>query len=116
LRLPESVKVMVREGALSAGHARTLIGAEDAEARARQIVDAALNVRQAEQRSSNQKKPSSNKALEKDADTAALERDLTQRLGLAVNVHHRGDKGGELRVSYKTLEQLDEIVRRLGRT
>lgn len=116
LRLPESVKVMVREGALSAGHARTLIGAEDAEARARQIVDAALNVRQAEQRSSNQKKPSPNKALEKDADTAALERDLTQRLGLAVAVHHRGDKGGELRVSYKTLEQLDEIVRRLGRT
>ena len=54
--------------------------------------------------------------LEKDADTAALERDLTQRLGLAVAVHHRGDKGGELRVSYKTLEQLDEIVRRLGRT
>jgi ParB family chromosome partitioning protein len=116
LRLPESVKVMVREGALSAGHARTLIGAEDAEARARQIVDAALNVRQAEQRSSNQKKPSLNRVLEKDADTAALERDLTQRLGLAVAVHHRGDKGGELRVSYKTLEQLDEIVRRLGRT
>jgi len=116
LRLPESVKVMVREGALSAGHARTLIGAEDAEARARQIVDAALNVRQAEQRSSNQKKPSPNRVLEKDADTAALERDLTQRLGLAVAVHHRGDKGGELRVSYKTLEQLDEIVRRLGRT
>lgn len=115
LRLPESVKVMVREGALSAGHARTLIGAEDAEVRARLIVDAALNVRQAEQRSSNQKKPSPNRVLEKDADTAALERDLTQRLGLAVNVHHRGDKGGELRVSYKTLEQLDEIVRRLGR-
>jgi len=115
LRLPESVKVMVREGALSAGHARTLIGAEDAEARARQIVDAALNVRQAERRSSNQKKPSPSKGLEKDADTAALERDLTQRLGLAVAVHHRGDKGGELRVSYKTLEQLDEIVRRLGR-
>jgi ParB family chromosome partitioning protein len=116
LRLPESVKAMVREGQLSAGHARTLIGAEDAEARARQIVDAALNVRQAEQRSSNQKKPSPNKGLEKDADTAALERDLTQRLGLTVSVHHRGDKGGELRVTYKTLEQLDEIVRRLGRT
>ncbi len=115
LRLPESVKVMVREGALSAGHARTLIGAEDAEARARLIVDAALNVRQAEQRSLNQKNPSPNRVLEKDADAAALERDLTQRLGLAVAVHHRGDKGGELRVSYKTLEQLDEIVRRLGR-
>ncbi len=117
LRLPDSVKAMIREGQLTAGHARTLIGAPDAEARAKAIVESALNVREAEQRSDKIKKAIQGNGFEKDADTAALEKQLADKLGLQVEIHHRGEaKGGEVKIRYKTLEQLDEICRRLSRT
>jgi ParB family chromosome partitioning protein len=114
LKLPESVKAMVRDGRLTAGHARTLIGAPDAEARAKAIVESALNVRQAEQRSPTKSgRPSA--PPEKDPDTRALEASLSNVLGLKVQIVDKGKKGGELRVEYRTLEQLDDVIRRLSR-
>jgi ParB family chromosome partitioning protein len=116
LKLPESVQSMLRDGKLTAGHARTLIGAPDAEARAKAIVEAELNVREAEQRSEKVRKAIQKNALEKDPDTIALEKQLADKLGLQVEIHHRGDKGGEVKIRYRTLEQLDEICRRLSRS
>jgi ParB family chromosome partitioning protein len=114
LRLPEPVKGLIRDGRLSAGHARTLIGADDPEGRALEIVEASLNVRQAEQRAH----PKSGKhggKVEKDADTKAMELSISNALGLNVQIVHKGDKGGDIRITYKTLEQLDEIKRRLSK-
>ena len=117
LRLPDSVKAMLRDGQLTAGHARTLIGAPDAAARAKAIVEASLNVREAEHRSGNIRKSILKNGLNRDADTVALERQLAEKLGLKVEIHHRGEKkGGEVKIRYKTLEQLDEVCRRLSRT
>jgi len=113
LKLPDSVKAMVRDGRLTAGHARTLVGLADAEERARAIVEGGLNVRQAEQRSAKKTKPAVHH--EKDADTKALESSLTNMLGLKVQIADHGEKGGELRIAYKTLEQLDDLIRRLNR-
>ncbi|HEX3943171.1 MAG TPA: ParB/RepB/Spo0J family partition protein [Rhizomicrobium sp.] len=117
LKLPESVKVMIRDGRLSAGHARTLVGAPDAEARARAIVEAGLNVREAEAKA--KPKPKTNgaeSARAKDADTKALESSIGNILGLSVEIAHRGAKGGDLKIAYKTLEQLDDLVARLSRS
>jgi ParB family chromosome partitioning protein len=114
LKLPESVKAMVRDGRLTAGHARTLIGAPDAEARAKAIVESALNVREAEQRSHTKSgKQASGPA--KDPDTRALEASISNILGLKVQIMDKGKRGGELRVEYRTLEQLDDVIRRLNR-
>lgn len=112
LKLPDSVKTLVREGKLSAGHARTLVGRADAEALAHQILEAGLNVRQAERRSPRSK---GHRAPEKDPDTKALEHSLSNVLGLKVDIADRGDAGGHLTISYKTLEQLDDLIRRLSR-
>ncbi len=112
LKLPDSVKTLVRDGKLSAGHARTLVGRADAEALAHQILEAGLNVRQAERRSPRSK---GHRAPEKDPDTKALEHSLSNVLGLKVDIADRGDAGGHLTISYKTLEQLDDLIRRLSR-
>jgi ParB family chromosome partitioning protein len=114
LKLPEAVKAMVRDGRLSAGHARTLIGVEDPEARANDILRGALNVREAEQRSKT-KSGSPPKPHLKDADTKALEENVSNRLGLKVQILHKGEKGGEMRIAYRTLEQLDDLIRRLNK-
>ena len=85
--------------------------------RAREIVEGGLNVRQAEQRSAG-KSAKSGKAhapAEKDADTRALESSLANMLGLKVEILDKGEKGGEVRIAYKTLEQLDDVIRRLNR-
>jgi len=117
LKLPESVKTMIRDGRLSAGHARTLVGAPDAEARARAIVEAGLNVREAEAKAKPKSKTNgAERSRNKDADTKALEASLENILGLSVEIAHRGAKGGELTIAYKTLEQLDDVVGRLSRT
>lgn len=113
LSLPEEVQEMLDDGRLSAGAARALITAEDPVKLAREIVTRGLNVRDAEkirQRASTPKP-----APEKDADTKALEDSLEAALGLRVGIKHRGERGGDVRISYKTLEQLDEICRRLSR-
>jgi len=113
LRLPDGVKALIREGKLTAGHARTLLNAPDPEAAAREILAGAMNVRQAEQRSSR-KKPSVSKH-HPDPNIVQLEESISNRLGLKVEIIHKGDKGGEIRVRYKSLEQLDDITRRLSR-
>ncbi len=116
LRLPESVRIMIRNGQLTAGHARTLIGAPDAEARAKAIVEAELNVREAEQRSDKVRKAIQKNGLGKDPDTAGLEKQLADKLGLQVEINDRGEKGGQVTIRYRTLEQLDEVCRRLSRS
>jgi len=117
LKLPDSVKAYINAGKLSAGHARALIGQPDPEIAAREIVEKGLNVRQVEALTQTGPKAKVAKAraqVSKDADTAALERRLSDALGLTVQIDHKS-KGGVLRVRYRTLDQLDEIVRRLER-
>ena len=115
LRLPEDVREMVASGSLTAGHARTLITAEDPAALARQIVSGGLSVRDAEALSQQRDVPQRNKPnqAERDADTVALERRLSDALGLSVSVAH-GERGGKVEIRYKTLEQLDGICARLA--
>jgi ParB family transcriptional regulator, chromosome partitioning protein len=117
LRLPDAVKAYINAGKLSAGHARALINQADPEAVAREIVEKGLNVRQVEALGQEQAEASGKKIRThmraiKDADTLALEKRVSDALGLVVGIDHRG-KGGMLRVRYRTLEQLDDVVRRL---
>ncbi|WP_235981638.1 ParB/RepB/Spo0J family partition protein [Methylobrevis albus] len=119
LKLPDAVKAYVNDGQLTAGHARALITAPDPTALARKIVDEGLSVRAAEQMAQKalekpQAAPETKARPEKDADTKALERQLSDILGLTVEIGHRPNGSGELRIRYKSLEQLDEVVRRLG--
>ena len=116
LKLPAPVQAHVRSGALTAGHARALLTVEDPEGAARRIVEEGLSVREAEAIGSKPgRKPSrrsSGPAGEKDADTRALEKQLADALGLEVAISH-GAGGGDVRIRYRTLEQLDEVCRRL---
>lgn len=113
LRLPEVVKTMVRDGRLTAGHARTLLSADNPEKRAREILEGALNVREAEQRSTPHKVRVP-KGVARDPNVEDYERRISNALGLKVQILHKGEEAGELRVHYSTLEQLEEVVRRLG--
>lgn len=116
LKLPDSVQELVREGALSAGHARALIGDEDAEQLARDIVRKDLSVRDVEaliQRRGKNKNSGQGKAVHKDADTRAAERELSDALGLSVNMVAGKGQKGELRIAYSSLEQFEEVRRRL---
>jgi len=112
LKLPDAVKTLIVEGKLTAGHARTLVGTPDAERRAKEIVEGALNVRQAEQKARAPKKAS--KPAAKDTDTKSIEQSVSNALGMTVKIEHKGDRGGEVRIAYKSLEQLDEIMQRLS--
>lgn len=114
LKLPDSVKRLISEGKLTAGHARALIGAPNPDALAREILAGALNVRQAEKKVQPPRAGGSRKPAGKDADTRALEHSLSNSLGMDVNIEHQGKKGGQVKVRYRTLEQLDEIIRRLN--
>ena len=116
LRLPDTIRTMLSEGALSAGHARTLVNAADPAGLARRIVDQGLSVRQAEALAQepaggSARSPGREKAA-KDPDTLALEKLLSDATGLSVVINHR-ERGGELRISYRSLEQLDDLCRRL---
>ncbi len=112
LNLPEEVRNMLDDGRLTAGHARALLGTSDPVALARQIVRGGLNVRQAERiKQTGSAKPPS--PPEKDPDTVALEKNLTNALGVHVELLHDAKKGGTVKIRYTTLEQLDEICRRL---
>ncbi|WNK00237.1 ParB/RepB/Spo0J family partition protein [Thalassospiraceae bacterium LMO-JJ14] len=116
LALDGKVKRLVEEGLLSAGHARTLIGVDGAYEKARKIIDKNLSVRQAEQLAKKSTASSSTSkkshAKPKDVDTLALERDLSNMLGLKVSVEGHGEKG-ELRIAYDNLDQLDLVINRL---
>jgi len=117
-KLPAEVQAYIASGQLSAGHARALIGVPDPAASAKQIVEQGLSVRQAEALAHvegvpvrKSQKPRGGKV--KAADTVALEKRVSDALGLAVSIDHR-DPGGMVHVRYRDLEQLDEIVRRLN--
>lgn len=115
LKLPEDVRGMLARGELTAGHARTLITADDPAALAKRIVGGGLSVREAEvltQREINAPKRKPAPADDKDADTAALEKRLSDALGLHVAIDHK-DQGGRLEIRYRTLEQLDGICMKL---
>jgi ParB family chromosome partitioning protein len=118
LKLSDTIKAYVQSGQLSAGHARALIGQPNAEELAAEIVKRGLNVRQVEALARKDGKKQARKArqtgqLGKDADTEALENRLTNALGLLVTIEHRPNGGGVLQVRYRTLEQLDDVVKRL---
>lgn len=122
LQLPDEVQTYLREGKLSAGHARALITSDDPSALARRVIQQGLSVRETErltkQPKSHQKsggaQPRARKAVEKDADTRALEGDLTANLGMKVEINHTpGAEAGSITISYMDLEQLDELCMRL---
>jgi ParB family chromosome partitioning protein len=120
LRLPESVKAYLRDGKLSAGHARMLVGQPNAESLANEIVSRGLNVRQVEAmaRDSGKKQAREVRAeakSRKDPDTVALEKRVSDVLGMQVSVSHKGAGAGVLSIAYRDLEQLDEVLRRLER-
>jgi ParB family transcriptional regulator, chromosome partitioning protein len=120
LNLPAEVQAMLTDGRLSAGHARALIGAPDALALAREVVERGLNVRETESLTRRSPERASAKAPRKggvvrNPDIDALENDLSEILGLEVELLDRGG-AGELRLSYATLEQLDDLCRRLMRS
>lgn len=118
LTLPDGVLAMLADGRLSAGHARALVGASDPTALANRVVKEGLNVRLAEALAKKDEKGDSARAARapkaKDADTVAFERDLSEKLGLKVEIDDRGGKG-EIRIGYSSLEQLDDFCRRLLR-
>jgi len=113
LNLPAAVVDHVRAGRLTAGHARALLGTADPEARAREIIAGEMSVRQTEQRSSQGKQKLRHAAKTTDPNIKATEASLSKWLGLNVQIVHKGEKGGDLRISYKTLEQLDDLIHRL---
>ncbi len=118
LQLPQSVQDHVLYGRLTAGHARAILSAADPEALAQVIVDKGLSVRDAEALAKPSagaaKKSSGPRKAPKDTDTAALETDLEDVLGMSVDITDRGG-AGEVRIKYATLEQLDDLCRRLTR-
>jgi ParB family transcriptional regulator, chromosome partitioning protein len=120
LKLPQSVRGMVQSNTLSAGHARALVGAKDPEALAGLIVSRGLSVRQTEalvQKATEGKlKPARKKTfVEKDVDVLALEELTSSKLGLRVTIASNGP-AGTLSIEYKTLDQLDDLLSRLGQT
>lgn len=114
LKLPESVKAKVAEGKITAGHARALLSLPNPEEAAEAIAEGRLTVRDAESMARLETKslPGMKPARHPDADTLAIERSLSDILGLHVFLRH-GERGGELRIRYRTLEQLDDLCRRL---
>ena len=119
LKLSEPIKAYIHSGKLSAGHARMLVGQPNAEEFAEDIVARGLNVRQVEtmarksgQEQAKELKPK--RRTGKDADTVALEKRVSDALGLQVTVDHHGG-WGVLHIHYSNLEQLDEVLKRLER-
>ena len=116
MRLPGTVQEHLEAGRLTPGHARALLGLDDAEALAERIIRQGLNVRQCEAMAKRSRDGIPDVKLpakrEKDADTQLLEDDLSEVLGLEVDLRDKGGSG-ELRLRYKTLEQLDDLCRRL---
>ncbi len=119
LTLPEEVQTWLREGQLSAGHARALITTADPVALARQVIARGLSVRETERLAKAPTKPAAprpDRRHEKDADTRVLEQDLSANLKMKVVIDHKGHDGGHLVITYKTLEQLDELCQLLSQT
>ena len=124
LGLPDRVKALLEEGALTAGHARALAVAADAVALAERVVAERLGVRDTErlvrgEAGEEARRAASRRARapapRRDPDTLALEFDIADSLGLTVRIHPKTDESGEIRIAYAALEQLDEVCRRLRR-
>jgi len=121
LKLPESVKTAMLDGALTAGHARALLAVKDPEGVARRVVDDGLTVRDVERIGQGEAEAAAVEAARppraprrsKDAETRTLEQALESVLGLGVRVDHKGE-GGELRIKYRSVEQLDAFCRRFN--
>ena len=118
LKLSDAVKAYINSGKLTAGHARLLVGQPNAEELAEQIVARGLNVRQVEEMARRDGKKQAREVrrtgrLGPDPDAAALEKRLTDALGLSVRILHRVDGEGVISIRYRNLEQLDDITRRL---
>lgn len=123
LKLSEPVKQLVRTGKISAGHARLLVGQPNAELIAHEIIDKGWSVRDleadmrkdvaAQLRDMRREAKGFVVNIPKDPDTRALERRLSDALGLDVSVDHRGESG-TLRIKYRNLEQLDAVLKKLG--
>ncbi|TQS70436.1 ParB/RepB/Spo0J family partition protein [Rhodobacteraceae bacterium] len=117
LNLPDEVQDYLRDGKLTAGHARAMITADDPIALARESVSKGLSVREVERRAKSPKTDKNSKARtrpEKDADTRLLEGDLGATLGMKVDINHKGAAGGSLTVHYKDLDQLDKLCQLLS--
>jgi ParB family chromosome partitioning protein len=117
LKLPPSIRAYIFKGKLDAGHARMLVGQPNAEKLAEEIVARGLNVRQVEEiarqeSGRNGKSPSRKRSAEKNADTLALEKRLSDALGLVVSIDHRGESG-VVSIRYGNLDQLDDLAQRL---
>lgn len=119
LTLPADVQDLLQEGKLTAGHARALITAPDPSALAKQVVAKGLSVREVERMAKQPvgHKPEKKAKIkpEKEADTVALERDLSASLGMKVTIDHKpGEEAGTLSIRYSTLDALDDLCGKLG--
>jgi len=123
LNLPEDVLELVRQGDLTAGHARTLVPSKNPEKLAKQIIAGGLSVRAAEAlikkehqaENGGAEKRTARPTGEKDADTRALEGDLSANLGLKVTLNHKpGQEAGQMVLHYTTMDELDELCQRLS--
>ena len=117
LNLPDQVQGFVREGKISAGHARALITAPDPVTMARKVIDRNLSVRETEalaRQQAERPEPAARVRAEKDADTRALEADLSAHLKMRVRIEHAGQEGGRLTITYRALDQLDRLCQALG--
>ncbi len=119
MKLPADVQSLVSDGALTAGHARALITADNPQELAQRIVEGGLSVREAEMLAQKQGQaaedggsPKAKSKAQKDADTLALEKTLSDVLGLKVSIDHK-ERGGKVEIKYRTLEQLDDVCQRL---
>jgi ParB family transcriptional regulator, chromosome partitioning protein len=116
LNLPDATQKKIEDGSLTAGHARALIATDTPEELADKIIKLSLTVRQAEELA-RETTPGSKKTKaksEKDADTRALEKQMSEAMGLGVEIKHRDKAGGQVIINYKTLDQLDDVIRKLG--
>lgn len=121
LNLPEATRKLLSDGAISAGHGRALLAVDHPDAVARRIVEEGLTVRDIESlgkaprapETKSAKSPAAKPAAEKDADTRAMEKLLSDALGMKIAIHHQGE-GGEISVRYETLDQFDALCRLLS--
>lgn len=124
LQLPEEVQAYLRDGKLSAGHARALITADDPVGLARKVIQLGLSVRETERLAKKaasdtadqgEAQPKVRKSGEKDADTRALEGDLSANLGMKVMIQHdKGQESGLISIRYTSLDELDDLCQKLG--
>ena len=112
LSLPQSIQDMITEGKISSGHARAIMNSAFPEQLAEKIINENLSVRAAENLAKD-KKGIIKKLKLKDPDTIDLENKISEKLGLTININHKGKKGGSIKIDYKTLDQLEMITQKL---